>query len=125
MTRLREEVGFALQLDLATGIARTVEWWRGRDDTLMSALSVVHLVRAANGHRALHRVPRVLPARPGGRRARAGAPLQGFRRAWSADPYLALAKGTGARAVFVSDRGFDLTAYRSAAEELGSARTAS
>jgi hypothetical protein len=98
--------------------ARALE--RGaRADTRSTVPAVVHLVRAANGIAPLRRFLDSYVRYPAGTEHELVLLFKGFASAGDAAPYMELADDLDARALFVEDEGFDLTAYRVAASSLG------
>jgi hypothetical protein len=78
----------------------------------------VHLVRAANGAGPFREFLDAYSRHDAGTEHALVLLFKGFRAEADADPYLALAKEHPARAIFVDDTGFDLTAYLSATRTL-------
>lgn len=83
---------------------------------------VVHLVRAANGIEPFRAFLESYTRHPAGLRHELVLLFKGFTSERDADPYLELADGLAAQTVFVEDQGFDLTAYRTAAERINAGR---
>jgi hypothetical protein len=84
----------------------------------VTAPYVVHLVRAANGIEPFRAFLESYTRHPAGLRHELVLLFKGFTSDRDAAPYLELADGLHAHSVYVGDQGFDLTAYRTAAERL-------
>jgi hypothetical protein len=79
---------------------------------------VVHLVRAANGIEPFRAFLESYIHHPAGLRHELVLLFKGFTSDRDAEPYLELADGLDVHSIYVSDQGFDLTAYRTVAERL-------
>jgi hypothetical protein len=84
--------------------------------------AVVHLVRAANGLDPLREFLDAYARHPAGAEHELVLLLKGFASEEQAAPHLDLAGGLAARSVWVDDRGYDLTAYQLAAQQLDAPR---
>jgi hypothetical protein len=80
----------------------------------MKDLCVVHLVRAHNDLDTLRRFLASYRANPGGLPHDLLVVFKGFRQPGDADEHRAMFPESGHEALFVSDEGFDITAYQAA-----------
>jgi hypothetical protein len=85
---------------------------------MIGSAQVVHLVRDANGIEPFADFLDSYRRHPAGIEHELVLLFKGFRPERDASPYLERAAGLGARALYVEDRGLDLTAYRWALENL-------
>ncbi len=83
---------------------------------------VVHLVREANGPQPLREFLDTYRRHDAGVDHRLILLFKGFADAQAAEPHRRLADGLAIEELFVSDQGFDLTAYRRAADALRATR---
>lgn len=90
--------------------------------TASRSLCLVHLVRAANGTAPLERFLASYERHSAGVEHELVLLLKGFASPEDAAAHLALARGVKAEPLFVSDAGFDLDAYATAARELRAER---
>jgi hypothetical protein len=90
----------------------------GESPAGVTAPYVVHLVRAANGIEPFRAFLESYTRHPAGLRHELVLLFKGFTSDRDAAPYLELADGLYAHSIYVSDQGFDLTAYRTVAERL-------
>jgi hypothetical protein len=84
----------------------------------MGSVQVVHLVRAGNGIEPFADFLDSYRCHPAGMEHELVLLFKGFRSKRDVSPYLERAAGLDARALYTEDRGFDLSAYRRALENL-------